>query len=78
MLIWKHAHVPKPSIRDPCVNHGWRNIDGKLKPSWFLDREVVPEAMVDLLNDTVADNTFTEENDIIQICFTNIMNFFPR
>ena len=57
----KNAHVTKPTIKDPCENHVWTINNGDLEPMWYLEREIVPEAMVELLIDTVVDNsTFSE------------------
>ena len=61
--IWKNAHVAKPTIPDPCENHGWTRKNGDLEPLWFLEREIVPEAMVDFLIDTVVADSASSESD---------------
>ena len=55
--------MAKPTIPDPCENRGWTRNNGNLEPLWFLERGLVPEAMVELLIDTVNADSASPESD---------------
>ena len=55
--------MAKPTIPDPCENRGWTRNNGNLEPLWFLEREIVPETMVDFFIDTVVADSASSESD---------------
>lgn len=61
--LWRNAHNRIPTEMSP-LEYGWRNVDGKLEPTWFLGNQL-PEAYEDIvitpdiLGDTLDSGTFS-------------------
>ncbi|XP_057662724.1 uncharacterized protein LOC130897822 isoform X2 [Diorhabda carinulata] len=61
--LWRNAHNRIPTEMSP-LEYGWRNVDGKLEPTWFLGNQL-PEAYEDIVitPDILGDTLDSESRD---------------
>ena len=61
MCIWRNAHIPIHDVPSPADGHGWKQIDGHLKPLWF-EGDFVPQVVVDTVTDDNQDLSDSDDN----------------